>query len=55
MKEYNRIQKIASVFEKIGYFFMAAIFIWIIASFVNVNMHNLTDMQYAAWNLFNLF
>jgi len=55
MKEYNKIKKIASVFEKTACIFAAAMCIWLVASFINVNMHNMTDMQYAAWNVFNLF
>ena len=28
--------------------------VWVIASFINVNMHNMSDGAYAVWNLFTL-
>lgn len=27
---------------------------WVLASIVDVNMHNLTTMNYANWNIFNI-
>ncbi len=29
--------------------------VWIVASFINVNLHNLTDQNFATWNLFTMF
>ena len=28
--------------------------IWVVASVLNVNAHNTTDMIYASWNIFTL-
>ncbi len=28
--------------------------LWIIASFIDVNMHNVSDFNYTSWNLFNI-
>lgn len=35
------------------YFVSTAFIIWVFASVINVNMHNLTDNQYAKWNIFS--
>ena len=28
---------------------------WLVASYINVMNHNMTDHVYASWNFFNLF
>lgn len=28
--------------------------IWFVASFVDVNVHNMSDFDYAAWNMFQI-
>ena len=38
----------------IGYAVAIVLALWVIASFININMHNLTDGAYAVWNLFTL-
>lgn len=38
----------------IGYAIIIVLTVWVIASFINVNMHNMSDGAYAVWNLFTL-
>ena len=38
----------------IGYAVATVLALWVIASFINVNMHNMSDGAYAVWNLFTL-
>lgn len=26
--------------------------LWVVASFIDINMHNLSDYKYAQWNMF---
>ena len=40
--------------EKIFNGICAIVLIWLVLSFVDVNIHNLGDQQYAWWNLFVL-
>ena len=43
--------------DKIGYFLTGVVtvpFVWLVASWVNVVMHNTTDYCYAWWNLFKI-
>lgn len=42
-------------FEIFAYIFSALFCAWLLASFINVNIHNTTDYNYAAWNAFALF
>lgn len=41
--------------EKIFYILCVLFFIWIAASFIDVNAHNMSDQVYASWNIFNVF
>lgn len=43
------------IIENITYGVCLIILIWGVASFIDVNAHNMTDQQYASWNLFNVF
>ena len=43
------------VLENLAFIICLAILIWGVASFIDVNSHNMTDYQYASWNLFNIF
>lgn len=38
--------------ENIITFIAAAFLIWLVASFIDVNAHNLTDQAYSWWNVF---
>ena len=43
--------------DKIGYFLtgcVTPVSVWLVASWVNVVMHNTTDYCYAWWNLFKI-
>lgn len=40
--------------EKVLYAVCIALIIWGVASWVNVIMHNLSDYNYASWNMIEL-
>lgn len=49
-------QKIYKALETIGYGICIFILVWFVASFIDVNMHNMPwqDQQYQVWNAFTL-
>ena len=38
--------------KKILAIIVIIILVWILASIIDVNLHNLTTQQYASWNIF---
>lgn len=45
-----RNKKIEKIVVTLSVIFIA----WLVLSFFNINAHNLTDQNYAKWNLFQL-
>jgi hypothetical protein len=43
------------VLENVACGICLIVLIWGFASFIDVNAHNMSDYQYASWNLFNIF
>ena len=54
MKELMRILTKGQMTRATGYVMGGGLGIWFIASFININAHNMTDNVYAAWNIFTL-
>ena len=46
------MKKAFKTIENIIYTIIIVFFIWFMASFINVVMHNNNDQQYANWNMF---
>ena len=46
------MKKVFKTAENIIYTIIIIFFIWFVASFINVVMHNNSDQQYASWNMF---
>ena len=44
-----------SKFEKVVYAICILFMIWIAASYINTMSHNMTDYNYAWWNVFSMF
>lgn len=40
--------------EKIIYVCCLVVLAWLIASFIDINMHNLSDLKYHSWNMFRI-
>lgn len=40
--------------KKLIFFIVAVVFAWFAISFADVLAHNLSDMDYAAWNVFEV-
>lgn len=49
------MNRIFSIFRNIGIFMVVGAWIYFIASYLDVLAHNLTDYNYAWWNLFQIF
>lgn len=41
--------------ETLIYVICALVILWIFVSFIEVNMHNMSDQVYSKWNFFTLF
>ena len=46
------MKKVFKTIENIIYTIIIIFFIWFVASFINVVMHNNSDQQYTSWNMF---
>ena len=46
------MKKVFKTAENIIYTIIIMFFIWFVASFINVVMHNNSDQQYTSWNMF---
>ena len=44
-----------SKLEKVVYAICILFMIWLIASIINTVCHNMTDYDYASWNMFDIF
>lgn len=56
MKEYNKKNNQSKTSWNIIVILNAILLIWIIASFIDVNLHNLNpEPSYSFWNLFRVF
>ena len=40
--------------KKLIFFIVAVVFAWFAISFADTMLHNLSDMEYAAWNVFEV-
>lgn len=45
----------AKIIENVLKILCAALLLWIVISFVDVNLHNLSDYHYLSWNFFTWF
>lgn len=41
--------------EKILYAVCVVLLVWFVASIINTLCHNMTDYDYAGWNMFDIF
>ncbi len=46
------LEKITNTIENIIITIIVIIFLWFLISFIDVNLHNMSDYQYADWNMF---
>jgi len=49
------LEKIANTIENIIITIIVIIFLWFLISFIDVNLHNMSDYQYADWNMFRIW
>lgn len=50
----NSIVNHKKEFEALIYMMCVLVILWIFGSFIEVNMHNMTDHIYSKWNFFTL-
>ena len=50
----NSIVNHKKEFKTLIYVMCVLVILWIFGSFIEVNMHNMTDHVYSKWNLFTL-
>ena len=41
--------------RKLSVVFLLAVLFWLIASFLDVNAHNMSNQKYSCWNIFSAF
>jgi len=49
------LEKITNTIENIIITIIVIIFLWFLISFIDVNLHNMSDYQYADWNMFRIW
>lgn len=55
MKDDKRIKGSMRKSEKILYAVCIVLIIWFISSYINTICHNMSDYNYAWWNMFEIF
>lgn len=41
--------------KRVPYIICSMLFVWLVASYIDVSLHNMSDCKYQRWNAFNLF
>lgn len=49
------MKKVFKTIENIIYTIIIMFFLWFLISFIDVNLHNMSDYQYADWNMFRIW
>lgn len=50
-----KLEKIFNTIENIIITIIVIIFLWFLISFIDVNLHNMSDYKYADWNMFRIW